>query len=146
MQQVLKMSLESYPVQQRRSSTSGSGSRHHATPVAGPSASRAVKSSEFRFNDIEEYNTRLEGIRAKIKALQAEEKELAKEKTAFLAHQRQETKASTRPSGALFSREATLVPTEQTTNYFSSFEWSDIMKAKMSKVFGIDEFRLCQEG
>lgn len=31
-------------------------------------------------------------------------------------------------------------------NYFDKFEWSGMMKAQMRKVFGIENFRLAQEG
>jgi ATP-dependent DNA helicase Q1 len=33
-----------------------------------------------------------------------------------------------------------------TINYFSQFDWTGELKRRMKRIFGFDEFRLCQEG
>jgi ATP-dependent DNA helicase Q1 len=52
------------------------------------------------------------------------------------------------PSSALEARASTsgMRKPSAAIDYTTEFEWSGEMKRKMKKVFGIDNFRLCQEG
>lgn len=44
------------------------------------------------------------------------------------------------------SNEPSISRSRGRTNYFSKFDWSGELRKRLKRVFGIDEFRLCQEG
>ncbi|KAI0687700.1 P-loop containing nucleoside triphosphate hydrolase protein [Cytidiella melzeri] len=149
MKAVLKMSLESYTAQQGRRFTSGDG--RYASSVAGPSSSRASTSNGNKNLDdlrksIHNCDKKLAGVQISIKALQHEADQLIKEKSSLQVLLQQAIRGDS-VVAIVEPPAVTLGPTGTNTDFFASdFEWSDILKAKMKKVFGIEAFRLCQEG
>ena len=41
---------------------------------------------------------------------------------------------------------STSIPAQGPIDYFGDFEWDEAMKSKMTQIFGIPSFRLCQKG
>lgn len=151
MEEVLKRSLESYSMRRERSTIS---SRRTSSAV-GSSTSRTTASNATSYNkirDLEEQNTRdLAEIRelndtirkAELarKSLQDAMRERERELDALRQHARGGAVAVAKP------RQGTSAPRGTSIDYSSpDFEWGAQMKAQMKKVFGINAFRLCQEG
>ena len=153
MHEVLKLSREGRLSQAKRvSSPSGRGT---ALSTAGPSTPPEPKSSSTTlFEHIQELEKEVACCEEEIKDLDATIRKATEARQAAqrsLDERKNELDAlklaARQGSTSITSRSASALPQNAwRTDYSKDFEWTVVMKAKMKKVFGIDEFRLCQAG
>jgi len=135
MDNILEMSLVEY--------------KNAKTPIAGPSNAPAKPSFNMRRHDLNSRMSALEaeiqGIDGQIQKLNGLRQALVKEKQTLMqeAHVLSGAATSTvtnNVNGKGKSRSSDAI------NYTIEFDWSSQLKGTMRKVFGINNFRLCQQG
>ncbi|KAG8698532.1 hypothetical protein FRC11_014363, partial [Ceratobasidium sp. 423] len=135
---VLEISLQQY-----QSGRRANGHKEDVFYDAGPSN----QPSYLRKNELQTHLSSLDAelvsIDAEIQALQEARQNILQEKEAL-----QRELATTRAPTRAVKNSATSTKTSRATNYAdpAGFEWTDEVKKRMRSVFGIKDFRLCQEG
>ncbi|CAE6407088.1 unnamed protein product [Rhizoctonia solani] len=135
LEDVLELSLKHYQ---------NTGGRHEDTSHDAGSSNQP---SYLRKNELQtrlsSLDTELASIDAEIQALQEARRNILHEKETL-----QKELATTRAPIRAVKNATTSTKAAGATNYAdpAGFEWTDDVKKRMRSVFGIKEFRLCQEG
>ncbi|CAE6431582.1 unnamed protein product [Rhizoctonia solani] len=138
LEDVLELSLQQYQNGGRANQRNGNAS-HEAGPSNQPSY---LRKNEIQTH-ISSLDAELASIDAEIQALQEARRNILQEKEAL-----QKELATTRAPTRAVKTSTTSTKATGATNYAdpAGFEWTDEVKKRMRSVFGIKDFRLCQEG
>ncbi|OBZ77261.1 ATP-dependent DNA helicase Q1 [Grifola frondosa] len=133
MDEILELSLQEYLASQPKSQPVPSSSKPAAQNLPILSTAEQISSLDAEIADIDKQIDNLHTLRAS----------LISRKREFVNNQCK-PKATTAISSV--SQGKGKAKQQDNINYSAEFDWSAGLKAKMTKVFGIESFRLCQEG
>lgn len=146
------MSREDYLRQQKR--VAPSSARRTSSSAAGPARAGARSLSVTTYDRMQELEMDIACYEAEMKELDdtirkaTEARKAVQQSLEERIHERHALNHMAREGSTLTttSRRDASRSTHNHIDYTKDFEWTAPMKARMKKVFGIDEFRLCQAG